>query len=233
MKRKLRTSIIDYSDTQRKLICYLVNKDPHLDLISDYNNASTSVFELSNSPPDLIIVDVDTPEVNCFELLKKLTDHTQLIIVTANPDYALKAFDLGVTDFLLKPVLSKRFQVAIRKAWTNWDPPADVGIDVPSLQIKSDHEIKKIALSDIRWIEALGDYVKIITSTERFLILSTMKSIEQALPRDKFLRIHRSYIVNLNKVENFSHTNVEIEGNELPMSRKRKTKLEEVLQPYE
>ncbi len=233
MKRKLRTSIIDYSDTQRKLICHLVSKNQHLKLIRNYNNASTAICELSNSPPDLIIVDVDTPDVNRFEILKNLHDHTQLIIVTANPDYALKAFDLGVTDFLLKPVQPARFQVAIRKAWTNRDMRTDVGKDAPSLRFKSDHEIKKIALSDIRWIEALGDYVKIVTYTERFLILSTMKSIEEALPRDKFLRIHRSYIVNLNKVENFSHTNVEIEGNELPMSRKRKTRLEEVLQPYE
>ena len=232
MRRKLRTSVIDYSDTQRKILCYLASKNSHLELINGYKKASTAISTLINSQPDLIIADVDTPDINDFNFLTKLPDHTQLIIVTANPDYAFRAFELGATDFLLKPVQPARFHVAIRKACLNQDT-ADAIKDSPSLQFRSDYEMKKIALADIRWIEAVGDYVKIVTRTEHFLIHSTMKSIEEALPGDTFLRIHRSYIVNLNKVENFSHTNVEIEGNELPMSRKRKTKLEEVLQPYE
>ena len=230
MKKKLKTLIIDHSDTQRGLIDFLVKRNPQLELISSCKNAN---LYSGNVPPDLLIVDIESPGFDGIDSLKTLPVSTKVILITANTEYALQAFDIGVTDYLIKPVRASRFKAALEKAILSWEYFTDQDAEVASLQFRSDHEVKKIALSEIRWIEALGDYVKVITQNERFLILTTMKSIEETLPRDKFLRIHRSYIVNLNKVENFSHTRVEIEGNELPMSRKRKTKLEERLLPVE
>lgn len=233
MKKMIRTVVIDYSDTQRKLINLLVDRNPCLELIGSCKNAYDAILCLNDAMPDLVLLDIEMPDLNGFEFLDRLSGHTQVILITATPDYALKAFDLGVTDYLLKPVSAARFHVAIDKAWSNCEFMEDKDKQVPSLQVRSDHEMKRIALSDIRWIEALGDYVKIVTNNEHFLILSTMKSIEESLPGDKFLRIHRSYIVNLKKVENFSNTSVGIEGNELPMSRAHKTELEEILLPVE
>ncbi len=102
--------------------------------------------------------------------------------------------------------------------------------DKEFLMVRSNLKNKKINIKEIKWVEALGDYVKIITDNEKVIALSTMKSISDKLPNDRFLRIHRSYIVNLNKVEKFGCTSVEIDEHQIPMSRKQKPKLEFLLE---
>lgn len=231
MDQKLNTLVADYSDTQRRLITHLVDNHKDLTLIGAFDSAADLVQPLQMSPPDLLLLDIEIPNLNGFKLLEKLHPKTQVILITSASSYALKAFDYGVTDYLLKPVRIGRFLKAIKKVVFNYSTKSRLGEEVPSLSVKSDHEIKKIPMADIKWIEALGDYVKIITRYERILALSTLKSIEEELPCNKFLRIHRSYIVNLKRVENFSSTSVEIEGRSLPMSRKRKPILEEILTP--
>lgn len=233
MNNKLKTVVVDYSDTQRHLITHLVESHKNLELLAVFECAEEAAAMLEISAPDLLLLDIEMPQLNGFRLLESLEPRTQVILITSNPDYALRAFDIGVTDYLLKPVRALRFEQAIRKAVLNNPKNRGLEAEIPSLHVKSDHEIKRIAIPDIRWIEATGDYVKIITNRERILVLSTMKAIEEELPKDKFLRIHRSYIVNLKKVDNFSSTSVEVEGIRLPMSRKRKTELEDILWPMD
>ena len=233
MDQKLKTLVADYSDTQRRLITHLVDNHKDLTLTGAFDNAADVARRLQISPPDLLLLDIEMPQLNGFNLLEKLSPKTQVILITSASSYALKAFDYGVTDYLLKPVRIARFTKAIKKVVFNHSTKSRIDMEIPSLSVKSDQEIKKIPMADIMWIEALGDYVKIITRHERILALSTLKSIEEELPCNKFLRIHRSYIVNLKRVENFSSTSVEIEGRSLPMSRKRKPILEEILSPVE
>ena len=231
MKHKLKTLIIDHSDTQRRLISHLVKQSSDLDLIDEIcrEDQLPSFSEMKNY--DLILMDIEFPGLERIEFSHLLDSGLQIILVTATPAYALRAFDLGVTDYIMKPVKLSRFRDAISKALLNFRILRKQKKPEDFIQVKSDHNYKKIALSQIRWIEALGDYVKIITNSERILVLSTLSSIEEQLPVDKFLRIHRSYIVNLKKVENFSSTSVEVEGMNLPMSRKRKSRLEAKLIP--
>lgn len=231
MDFKLKTVIADYSDTQRRLITHLVENHGKLTLIGSSENARETEELLEKTSPDLLLLDIEIPHLNGFNLLYKLGPNTQVILITSETCYALRAFDHGVTDYLLKPVRISRFTQAIKKALFNYNPGVQVRDEAPSIEVKSDHELKKIQLSDIKWIEALGDYVKIITRYDKILVHSTLTALEDQLPRDKFLRIHRSYIVNLNKVENFSSRSVEVAGSELPMSRKRKSGLEQVLSP--
>ncbi len=233
MNHILRTAVIDYSDTQRRLITFLVEKHKNLDLIADGASTEDAIQILNQTVPDLLLLDIEIPGLDESHFLSGLSPKTQVVLITSNPDYALKAFDLGVTDYLLKPVRASRFSQAIDKALLRYPHITFPDQAVPCLNVKSDFEIKKIAIPDIRWIEALGDYVKIVTRREKILVLSTMTAIEEELPGDKFLRIHRSYIVNLKKVEYYSSNSVEIEGREIPMSRKRKNLLEELLLPVE
>ncbi|MGB5271602.1 MAG: LytTR family DNA-binding domain-containing protein, partial [Eudoraea sp.] len=105
--------------------------------------------------------------------------------------------------------------------------------DKEFLMVRSHLKNKKVSLREIKWVEAFGDYVKIITDKEKVIALSTMKSISDKLPNDRFLRIHRSYIVNLNKIEKFGCTSVEIDEHQIPMSRKQKPKLEFILEKFD
>ncbi len=231
MKYELKTLVADYSDTQRRLIRHLVEKHKDLSFIAASSNADETIDLLNKTKPDLLILDIEMPDLNGFDLLEKLNPQTQVILITSEATHALKAFEYGVTDYLLKPVRFTRFTKAINKVLINFIPQSQEQEEVPYLSVKSEHEIRKVSMPDILWIEALGDYVKIVTRFERILVLSSLKAIEDKLPADKYLRIHRSYIVNLNKVENFSSSSVEVEGREFPMSRKRKSQLEEILDP--
>jgi len=231
MKHKLKTAVIDHSPTQRKLISYLVEQRSTFDLIYEMVPGDRIEDMLKHGKPDLIIMDVEFPGLSEFNFTEFLDRGIQIVLVTANPKYALKAFDLGVTDFMMKPVRKTRFQTALNRVWVNHELLNRSVKEEDYLKVKSDHNFKEIALSEIRWIEALGDYVKIITVSEKILVLSTLTAIEEQLPGDKFLRIHRSYIVNLDKVEKFSSTSVEVEGKNLPMSRKRGASLEAKLIP--
>ena len=209
----------------------MVRQSTDLDLVDEIGGKDQlpGLSELRKS--NLLLMEVEFPGIEQIDFSQLLDSGVQIILVTSNPSYALRAFELGVTDYIMKPIKQGRFKNAISKAllhFRNLSRPKKLE---EFIQVKSDHDYQKIALSQIRWIEALGDYVKIITNTERILVLSTLSSIEDQLPVDKFLRIHRSYIVNLNKVENFSSTSVEIEGKNLPMSRKRKSRLEAKLIP--
>ena len=231
MENKLKTVVIDHSATQRKLITNFVQYRSDLILVGEIGleKQLSGISELKDA--DLLLMDVEFPGLEEIEFPPLLESGVQIILITATPSYALQAFEIGVTDYLLKPVKKSRMEEAISKAWIHYNIIKRPKRIEDYIRVKAEHDYKKIPLSQIRWVEALGDYVKIITYDERILVLSTLKSIEEQLPVNKFLRIHRSYIVNLDKVENFSSTSVEVEGRNIPMSRKRKSKLEAKLIP--
>ena len=231
MKKKLKTIVIDHSPTQRMLMTHLVRQNSDLDLIGEIQIEAQLSGLSAIKDVDLILMDVEFPGLENIDFSRILDSGVQIILATSTASFALKAFDLGITDYMIKPLSRQRFHEAIARALVNFKILKRPKKIEEFIKVKSDQDYKKIELSQIRWIEALGDYVKIITSSDRFLVLSTLTSIEEQLPGDKFLRIHRSYIVNLDKVENFSSTSVEVEGMNLPMSRKRKSRLEAKLIP--
>jgi DNA-binding LytR/AlgR family response regulator len=179
---------------------------------------------------DLIILDVDLPLIDGFNFMEALDEKTQTVIITASPQHALKAFDYGVTDYLLKPLDPKRFALCVQKTLKKHSGLHQTK-KRESMTFRCDLQKREVDISELLWVEAMGDYVKLITTTERIVVLSTMRAMADKLPEDRFLRIHRSYIVNLEKVDNFTSTRVEISGNLLPMSRSRKPGLERRLEP--
>ena len=157
-------------------------------------------------------------------------DHRpQIIIITSNPDHALQAFDYNVTDYLLKPITNVRFNEAVKRAMLNHIANQDTKTSGDYIYVNSNLKKTKLFLKNINYIEGLGDYIKIHTEDSNTLVLSTMKRFLEQLPKDKFLRIHKSYIVNLDKVDKFNTAIVEIRGKQLPLSRHKKDQLEEAL----
>jgi DNA-binding LytR/AlgR family response regulator len=228
----LKTLVVENSKVYCKIIARMVKNHDDLNLVAACSNAIDANRIIKNHKIDLILLDIEMPFINGFDLLESLDQEIQVIIISGNSHNALKAFDYGVRDFLLKPLNIDRFDNAIRKVLTN-NKPNEIEEDKEFLMVRSHLKNKKVSLKEIKWVEAFGDYVKIITDKEKVIALSTMKSISDKLPNDRFLRIHRSYIVNLNKIEKFGCTSVEIDEHQIPMSRKQKPKLEFILEKFD
>ncbi|MBD3661248.1 MAG: response regulator transcription factor, partial [Arenibacter algicola] len=229
---KLKSIIVDDSSMQRMAVAQLVNKHPNLALVAQYSNAIEANNGIKNNDIDLIFLDVEMPIINGFDLLESLENPPQVILITGKPDYALKAFDYDVTDYLYKPISSARFEASIKRAVVRHEQSQNVNPEEEYIFVKSNLKKRKVVLNDIKWVEALGDYIKVVTNEGNIVILSTMKSFEKQLPEDKFLRIHKSYIVNLEKVEKFNSKNLEVEGRKVTLSRTTTNELIEALSNF-
>jgi DNA-binding LytR/AlgR family response regulator len=228
---KLNCIVVDDSAVQRITITKLVNDSKSLNLVGDFANALEAKNCINNNTIDLIFLDVEMPLINGFDLLDGLKSKPQIVFITSKADYALKAFDYEATDFLQKPISKERFIKAVKKASElhilRNESHEEVG---ESIVIKSNLKKLKIYLSKIKWIEAYGDYIKVVTDDESHLVLSTMKGFEKELPEGKFTRVHKSFIINLSRVEKFNNKFVEIGTTKIPLSRNKK---EEIIKAIE
>jgi len=228
----LNCIIVDDSKIQRLSIVKLVENHTSLNLIAEFNSALECKGALKTYPIDLIFLDIEMPNLSGFEFLDTLTKKPQIIFITGKTEYAFKAFNYDATDYLHKPIKRERFNAAVEKAIKHHNLKLGVydGGDDEYLIIKSNSKKHQIYFKDIKWLKALGDYVQIITEGNTFTVLTTMKSLETELPEDQFLRIHKSYTVNLAKIDRFSSTKVEVGEFEIPLSRNKKKYLAEALE---
>lgn len=227
---KLNCIVVDDSSIQRMIIAKLVNNHPNLHLIGDYSNAIEARSCMSVHDMDLIFLDIEMPVISGFDFLDGLKIKPQIIFITSKAEYAIKAFDYDATDYLQKPITIDRFNASVRRA-----------IDLYSLKkenkeeegehiyIKSNLKKLKIFTSKIKWIEAFGDYVRVVTEEDSNLVLSTMKSFENDLSKEKFIRVHKSYIINIDKVDRFNSKFAEIGITKIPLSRNKKEDLVKAL----
>ncbi|MFT5436726.1 MAG: two-component system LytT family response regulator [Ulvibacter sp.] len=226
----LKCAIVDDSTLQRLSIVRLIENHPALNLVAEYNNAIEAKMGLATTEIDLIFLDIEMPILSGFDLLDDLTAKPQIIFVTGKTKYAFKAFDYNAVDYLRKPISKERFLNAVHKAITNYKLKNDEGFDDEDfIFVKSNLKKRKVFLNELRYIEALGDYVKLVTEHDALVVLSTMKAFETLLPPERFLRIHKSYIVNLDKVERYNSKVIELDKEQLPLSRNRKADLVEAL----
>ncbi|MET6990865.1 LytR/AlgR family response regulator transcription factor [Sediminicola arcticus] len=226
---QLKSIIIDDSTMQRLAVAKLIKNHPQLILLAEYCNAMEANKGIKELEVDLIFLDIEMPIINGFDLLESLNRRPQIILITGKKDYAFKAFEYGVTDYLHKPITQSRFKASIDRAINNYKLIHGNEEDKEFFFVKTNLKKRKIFMDDIEWIEALGDYIKLITKERNVIVLSTMKAFDEKLPKDKFLRIHKSYIVNLEKIERFNSKIVEVHGRELPISRHKRPRLEKVL----
>ncbi|MBN9282986.1 MULTISPECIES: LytTR family DNA-binding domain-containing protein [Flavobacterium] len=223
---KINCIVVDDSSIQRLTITKLVNENPNLTLVGEFSNAIEAKNCITNKNVDLVFLDIEMPIISGFDLLDGLKAKPQVIFITSKTEYAVKAFDYAATDYLHKPITRERFNVAVKKAMNfvllgkeNSEEES------PYIFIKSNLKKLKIYISRIKWIEAYGDYVKVITDEDNHLVLSTMKAFEKELPKDKFIRVHKSFIVNIDKIDKFNSKFAEIGTNKIPLSRNKKEDL--------
>lgn len=213
-----------------KLACMalqqLIAQVDDLAFAGECETASQAYNLLRKQQVDLLLLDVELPDMSGLELLRSLEYKPIVILITAKMDYAVEAFELNVVDYLVKPVTLQRFVQAVERARVlneqrkkGTEPPLDY------VFVRSQNQLVKIRLDDILFIQALGDYVTIHTNEKRYTVHMTLRSIEEKLPSNQFLRIHRSWIAALQHIDSVEENNARIAGNPIPIGDQYRTLL--------
>lgn len=227
--------IIDDDALSRKVLEDLIDRTDFLTLLNSYSNAVEAMNALqSEEDINLIFLDVEMPEMSGLDFLKTLEDPPQIIIVSGLEKYALEAFEYEVVDYLLKPVTIPRFYKSVNKAYKRFTEKNLLHETNNEIFIKKKNAtLVRLSYDDILWVEALENYVIVSTFKEKYTIHFTMKAITQKLPQRKFKRVHRSYIVNISKINVIEDNSVIIsykDGSKvIPIGKSYKDKLMEDL----
>jgi two-component system LytT family response regulator len=206
--------IIDDEEPARELIKHYLKEFPEIKLLGDYPDGFSGLKAIQELKPDIVFLDIQMPKLTGFELLELLEESPHIIFSTAYDQYAIKAFEMTAIDYLLKPYSAERFGQAIKKVQQlilskkPGKPQTNHLIEaietnpeyLQRIAVKTRHKIEVIPVTEISYIEADDDYVTIHTGTEKFLKEKTMKYMESHLDPSQFVRIHRSYIVNVNQI---------------------------------
>lgn len=224
---KARCLIVDDEPLARDVLRRYCAKLPMVDLVGEFSNAIDAFVYLQYNEVDILFLDIRMPELLGTELLQSLKNPPKVIFTTAYKEYALDGFELGVVDYLLKPIRFDRFLKAINKAMPGnenvllTEEPAESkrisGVD--SIYLRIDRRQVRIILDEILYIESSKDYINIFTPNKMHLCRQTITSIEELLNKNEFVRIHRSFIVPINKIKSFTHELVEINKKELPIGK--------------
>jgi DNA-binding LytR/AlgR family response regulator len=236
--------IIDDEPLARDILETLISTNENLSLLAICQNALEGYQALQTQEPELIFLDIQMPQMTGIDFLKSLKNPPMVIFTTAYPNYAVEGFELNAVDYLLKPISKSRFDAAVQKAQTalqhtQQQNALPLGMSAPTLSntaeddffyVKADKKLMRVRFDEILYIEGLKDYVIIKTLSGRIISLQTMKSLEEKLPSDKFFRIHRSFIVALQKIEAIDGSSVFINKQELPIGKNYKEELQEIIE---
>lgn len=226
----LRCIVVDDESMARKLLEENIRQIPFLELVRSCKNAFEAMQVLQEAPVDLMFLDIQMPGMLGTKFLASLHDKPLVIFVTAYSDYAVESYDLDVVDYLLKPVSFERFAKAAHKALEahrarQGAPPPAAAVAAPPDEpefffVNVEYSLVKIPIREITHIEGMKDYVKIFleTADKPILTKSTLKGIEEKLPARRFMRVHKSYIVHLDKIESIRSHQISIGKYEIPVS---------------
>ena len=213
-----------------------ISKVPFLQLVKRTENAIEALQLVQAGGIDLVFLDIQMPELTGIQFLKIASGKSNYILTTAYSQYALESYDLNVSDYLLKPIAFDRFYKAVEKVYNlvqKADAVAIVNPELLTIQtpvttapiqqaqdfifVKTEHKIQKIELDDILYIEGLKDYISIFTKTERVITLQNMKKMEETLPKGEFIRVHKSYIISIDKIESIERSRITIAKKIIPI----------------
>ena len=190
----------------------------YIELEKVFTKSDEAFKYLKKYPVDLLFLDINMPSISGLDFYKKLPNKTMVIFTTAYSEFAVEGFTLSATDFLLKPISLSRFQQAAEKAFSQWRQQ-NQNIEQQYLFIRADYSLIKILFSDILYIEGLDDYVKIHIQNQKTVVARmTLKAMLQKLPETEFIRVHRSFIIPISKVEKIRNKVIFIDTAEIPIS---------------
>ena len=199
----------------KKLVNY-IEKLPTLNLLATFSSAISAIEFLKTNSIDLIFLDIEMKELTGIQLLESIHIKSKVIITTAYEKYAIKGFDLQVSDYLLKPITFERFVKACDKA--TQDLNQHLNITHCKIFIKTEYRLEGVDTSEILYIEGMGDYRRIVTLQKRIMTLQTFKELTDLLPVEKFCRVHNSFVVSLEKIEKIERNRITIKEKLIPIS---------------
>lgn len=219
MKKKYNVLIVDDEFLARKLLSEYVSKIDFLNLIDTCSDATKAMEVLNETNIDILLLDIQMPDISGMEMLKLLDKKPSVILTTAYSEYAVDAFSLGVVDYLLKPFDYARFMQAVNKAININVNSLDSSTETPNdyLMVKADYKLYKVNFDDLLFIEGQHEYVTFHTKTKRITALYSLRNLEETLPKDRFVRTHKSYIVSIKNIEDIDKTIVTVAGNKIPV----------------
>jgi len=225
---KIKCVAIDDEPLALEIIKNYAEKVPFLDLVQTFDNAIESMDFLKNNKVDLLLLDIQMEELTGIQLLNILKIKPNVIFTTAYDTFAIAGFELDAIDYLLKPISFERFLKAVNKVYeklmvedmieNKTKEVSNNKTEEDYLFLKTEFRLEKVSFSEILYIEGMGDYLKIVTTTRRLLTLQSLKKMEEILPSNRFYRIHKSYIVALEKIENIEKGRIKIGDKHIPIS---------------
>ena len=231
----LRCLVVDDDPLSVQVVLNCIANTPFLTSAGSFTNPVEAAEHLRTNPVDLLFLDVEMPVLSGLDLLRTLQYPPLVVLITSSKDYAVEAFEQAVVDYLVKPVSYPRFLQASQKALDMAERAATAANesietaapDADFTFVKVDTKLVRVNFDDVRYVEALGDYVHIVTGQSKLIVYSTMKAVEEKFPASRFVRVHRSFIVNFNRIQALEDNAVIVEGKHIPVGQ---TYLREVMQ---
>lgn len=235
----IRCAVVDDEPLALGLMASYVKKTPFLELVGAYSSAVQAMQEMHDHPVDLIFLDIQMPELNGLDYSRMIPPQTRVVFTTAFNQYAIDGYKVNALDYLLKPISYPDFLQAANKAqdWfklverSQLPEKTEKAEEIQSIFVKSEYKLIQIELNNILYIEGLKDYVKIYeeNSSKPIMSLMSMKSMEDMLPADKFLRVHRSYIVQKEKIRIIEHNRIVFGNTYIPIGDSYKQAFQDFL----
>jgi len=234
---KIKCLVVDDEPLARDLMRSHLEKLENFEIVAECSDAMKALQALRNYKVDLMFMDIQMPQITGIEFLKTLKNPPRVIFTTAYREYAVDGFELDVVDFLLKPITFERFLKSVNKYFlltredvkVNSFSHSSAPKEDDFIYVKENKKVVKIYLNEILYIEGLSEYVQIYTENKKLVTKTSMTNMEEKLPDSDFMRIHKSFIVSLNKIEAFTSTTIDIPGKELPIGRSYKNAVLETL----
>ena len=232
---EIKCLIIDDEVLAQNVIENYISTIPTLKLVGKCDNAVEAISFLHNNPVDLLFLDLNMPELSGLEMLKTLTKLPKVILTTAYSEYALESYEYGVVDYLLKPIKLERFIKSVNKVVEQFAEPLrqteqKAGPAFHPIFIKDDQATYQVGAENILYVEAYGNYLKVHTTGKIYVTRETMHDIEKKLPENLFMRVHKSYIIALSKIQSISGNRVYIDKQEIPIGEMYKLAFRQKIQ---
>jgi two-component system response regulator LytT len=216
----------------RAIIAQFISKNTDLIIENEFSNAIQAIKYLNQNDIDLIFLDIHMPDFTGFDFIQTIKNPPKVILVTSDKNFAIEAFEYEcIVDYLVKPITEDRFQRAVQKAdrykisSNSKETTAVIEDDINEFYVNIDRRLIKIEMAAVNIVEAKGDYIHIKTDSKNYIVHSTLKKIEEKLPKDLFLKVHRSFIINTKKIVDIEDNSVLIAKDVIPVSRANRPEL--------
>jgi len=229
--RRINCGIIEDEPLALERTRQFVEKVPSLTLVAAFDDALRGLNYLQSHKVDILFLDINMDELSGIELLESAAIEAQVIFTTAYQEYALKGYELSVTDYLLKPFTFQRFLQAVNKAQENLKKGKQNTQRNDFIFIKTENRLEKVILNDIIYIEGMRDYLRIHTVDKKIMTLQNFKELEQLIPKEIVCRVHKSYMVGLNKIHSIERSRIKIADQLIPISDSYRATFFQLIQP--